>query len=118
MRTPDKPCTAAFESHTPPQVAKSEITGSLKRHAVMISISDRRHTAGWTEFAPDSPLEESGFELLVPPGKGTASFEANLINRRHLLLPENQARGTEGSNPLSSSGESGANMIFGNESHR
>src|ERR1700736_2280536 len=54
----------------------------------------------------DSPLEESGFELLVPPGKGTASFEANLINRRHLLLPKNQASGTEGSNPLSSAGES------------
>ena len=50
---------------------------------------------------------------MVPPGKGTASFEANLINRRHLLLPKNQASGTEGSNPLSSSGESGANLTFG-----
>ena len=61
-------------------------------------------------ISPDSLLEESGFELLVPPGKGTASFEAKLINRRHLLLPENQASGTEGSNPLSSSGESAANL--------
>jgi hypothetical protein len=60
----------------------------------------------------DSPLEESGFELLVPPGKGTASFEANLINRRHLLLPKNQASGTEGSNPLSPGGESTANLML------
>jgi hypothetical protein len=29
-----------------------------------------------TEFVPDSPLEEAGFELLVPPSKRTAVSRA------------------------------------------
>src|SRR6266446_4464076 len=49
-----------------------------------------------------------GFEPLVPPQRG-GSFETTLIDVRLLLLREDQARGTEGSNPLPSTGESGAN---------
>jgi hypothetical protein len=42
----------------------------------MISMADRRHTTGWTEFVPDSPLEGNGFELSVPREIGS-DFEAS-----------------------------------------
>jgi hypothetical protein len=104
----------------------------------------------WTEFAPDSPLEESGFQPLVPlnlrrrrfsehlsglPGLHSARsrtraeryvshqpFERLLVDaaqRRHRYLLANPHRsrlgvsGTSGSNPLSCSGESGANLSPG-----
>jgi hypothetical protein len=41
-------------------------------------------------FAADSALERDGFEPLVPPWKGTASFETTLIDLRLPLLPENR----------------------------
>jgi hypothetical protein len=50
--------------------------------------------------------EERGFEPLVPPRKGTAFFETTLIDLRLLLLPENEARGTESSTPSRSAEES------------
>jgi len=47
------------------------------------------------------------FRTAGPPVKRDASFETTLA--------ENQARGTEGSNPLPSSGESGANRDAGED---
>ncbi len=67
--------------------------------------------------------EEDGFEPLVPREK-EGVFGDDLIDRRPLLparpreSSDTLARGTDGSNPASSSGESGANLIFGDESHR
>ncbi|HEY1896637.1 MAG TPA: hypothetical protein VGG62_10215, partial [Terracidiphilus sp.] len=70
-------------------------------------------------FAPDSPLEESGFEPLVPlqnqHNRGTAPMSPTASIRVALLIPLANSisisvpSGTSGSNPLSSSGESGAN---------
>jgi hypothetical protein len=41
------------------------------------------------------------------------------VTARHASRAEfRRSRGTEGSNPSPSSGESGANLIFGDESHR
>src|SRR5207249_3877675 len=57
----------------------------------------------------DSPLEEDGFEPLVPPGKGTACFETTLIDLRPPPSRGSSAtlaRGTGGSNPFRSAGES------------
>jgi hypothetical protein len=57
-------------------------------------------------FAPDSPLEQAGFELWVPP------LTRRLAGRQ---TPRPTFRsvhgGTGGSNPLCSSGESSANLI-------
>ena len=54
-------------------------------------------------FAPDSPLEEDGFEPSVPLGRKV--LERSNISTRRVLLHG----GTEGSNPSSSSRESRAN---------
>jgi hypothetical protein len=60
-------------------------------------------------FVRDSPLERKGFELVVPPCERSEPSSLAAVSawvgrdgRR-----ENQARGTEGSNPLPSSAESG-----------
>src|SRR5207244_4629282 len=41
-----------------------------------------------------------------------------MISARTARIDDNLGRGTDGSNPLPSSVESGANLIFGAESHR
>src|SRR6266481_1123153 len=51
-------------------------------------------------FVDDSPLEEDGFEPSVPPEKGRTSSRCSTVPA--LPFP----RGTEGSNPSSSTGES------------
>src|ERR1700730_14648311 len=51
-----------------------------------------------------------GFEPLVSPLKRDGVFRDYLDRPPPLLLPENQARGTEGSNPVPSSAESAANL--------
>src|SRR5207244_8126485 len=64
---------------------------------------------GRIRSSSDSPLEENGVEPLVPPEKGTASFETTLIDLRPPPSRESSdtlARGTEGSNPFRSTGES------------
>jgi hypothetical protein len=70
----------------------------------------------------DSPLEEAGFELLVPlqsqHNRGTGPMSPTASIRIALLIPLansisiSVASGTRGSNPLSSSRESGANLTF------
>ena len=67
-------------------------------------------------FAPDSPLEEAGFEPPVPlakrvglsGGTGSAGEAKRAVSKASSIL-----RGTEGSNLLPSSGESIANLTFG-----
>src|ERR1700730_5417427 len=66
-------------------------------------------------FAPDSPLGEVGFEPLVPPVKRDGVFRDHPDRPPPLLLPENQARGTEVSNPLNSGRESSANRDRGDQ---
>src|SRR4051794_31533287 len=62
-------------------------------------------------FARDSLLEGSGFELSVPPGLG--SYRASTPTASQYSEPRNGRSfygGTNSSNPLPSSGESGANL--------
>jgi hypothetical protein len=40
--------------------------------------------AGQLRFAPDSPLEEEGFELSVPPPAAPPSATANHLSSHHL----------------------------------
>jgi hypothetical protein len=75
-----------------------------------------------TEFAADSPLEEGGFEPLVPPqsqhNRGTGPMSPTASIRVGLVIPLANSisisvgSGTSGSNPLSSCGESCANPTF------
>jgi hypothetical protein len=61
---------------------------------------------GSGKFALDSSLEGSGFGS--PPDRSRFLF-------RRDVLKVGVVSGTSGSNPLSSSGESAANLIFGGE---
>jgi hypothetical protein len=71
-------------------------------------------------FVHDSSLEEGGFEPLVPPqnqhNRGTGPMSPTASIRVGLVIPLansisiSVASGTSGSNPLSSSGESRANL--------
>jgi hypothetical protein len=72
-----------------------------------------------------SPLEGGGFELPVPRGRPALNntpkpnecrYFAGVIATQEFALGLSQL-GTDGSNPLPSSGESGANLIFGGEYH-
>jgi hypothetical protein len=71
--------------------------------------------AGVVGSSPDSPPEESGSETRGPRYMADA-FETSLVARlAFAFLPERPTRsqgGTDGSNPLSSSGESRANLSF------
>src|SRR5439155_21209568 len=66
-------------------------------------------------FSIDSPLEEAGFELLVPRRIDDA-FETALFASAALPVPPERPtrfeRGTGGSNPLCSSEESSANLTI------
>jgi len=67
-------------------------------------------------FATDSLLEEAGFEPSVPLARVSLdSREGEGAGGRSDRLEKTPSfsRGTSGSNPSSSSGESGANLIFG-----
>jgi hypothetical protein len=57
----------------------------------------------------DSPLEQSGFELWGPTRRSLWGMGTFTAPRRGGLKPARSYRGTEGSNPSPSSGESGAN---------
>jgi hypothetical protein len=86
--------------------------------------SHTRYTESWDETAPrkrpkvrfaeDSPLEGDGFEASVPVegagfccGRQIAGDRTGAAHKELFLL-----RGTDGSNPLPSSGESPANLSF------
>jgi hypothetical protein len=62
----------------------------------------------------DPPVEQEGFEPLVPV-KRDSVFRDHPDRPPPLLLPENQARGTEGSDPLPSTGASVALGLFAAE---
>jgi hypothetical protein len=67
-------------------------------------------------FATDSPLEEDGFELPVPPLRRGVFLNRLLPPLQLAKLVETEIfdpRGTGGSNPSSSSGESEANLLSG-----
>jgi hypothetical protein len=76
----------------------------------------------WDREFADSLLEEGGFEPLVPPqsqhNRGTGPMSPTASIRVGLVIPLansisiSVASGTSGSNPLSSSGESSANLII------
>jgi hypothetical protein len=66
----------------------------------------------------DSPLEQSGFELWGPTRRSLWGMGTFTAPRRGGLKPARSYRGTEGSNPSPSSGESRANLTFGGASHR
>ena len=81
----------------------------------------------WEEFAPDSPLEGTGFEPSVPREKSPTLCVSVLFRSDSSVGGEPTrgdierlvvSRGTDGSNPVPSSGESGANLIFGDERRR
>ena len=63
----------------------------------------------------ESSLEGRDIELSVSPKDIRTSPYDLCANRSD---DDNLGRGTDGSNPLPSSGESSANLIFGVESHR
>jgi hypothetical protein len=70
-------------------------------------------------FVADSLLEGDGFE---PSVRGTKEpvfvAEGELRDRTGAAQKGCFLCGTDGSNPSPSSGESSANLIFGDESHR
>jgi hypothetical protein len=67
----------------------------------------------------DSPLEEAGFELFVPLGISASLSWSSRARKPHGAPRGEFLRGgTNSSNPSPSSAESGANLIFGDESHR
>ncbi len=76
------------------------------------------HARGFrTEFAADSPLEGDGFEPSVPHKK--QPFLAAPVRSRNSPSATKTGSfvpGTDGSNPSPSSGESGANLVFGGNS--
>jgi hypothetical protein len=63
----------------------------------------------------DSPLKGTGFEPSVPRLQWSS---VQLAARDGTMPPSRSPGGPEGSNLLPSSRESGANLIFGDESHR
>src|SRR5882672_10864624 len=73
----------------------------------MLATGETGSAAGGNRIRTIGPAVEE-----TPFPTPDVSFRANGSDLRHSL------RGTEGSNPLPSSGESGANLIFGGESHR
>jgi hypothetical protein len=77
----------------------------LAREAV-----DEPATRDQIRFAPDSPPEEDGFELPVPPKAGGFSEQASFTLQlaKPLETEVFDPRGTGGSNPSFSSGESRA----------
>jgi hypothetical protein len=64
------------------------------------------------EFAPDSPLEGDGFEPSVPVAKKPVSVAEGELRGIEGGSPQTVVffRGTDGSNPSPSSGESAANF--------
>src|SRR5882724_12104385 len=75
----------------------------------------------------DSTPEGTGFEPSVPRGKGPTLRVSVLFRSDFSVGGEPTrgdierlvvSRGTDGSNPVPSTGESGANLIFGDEPHR
>jgi hypothetical protein len=83
---------------------------------MVLKASERRRQLWSRRFAADSPLEGDGFEPSVPGAKEPVSggegdlrvIETEASHKKLFLL-----RGTDISNPSSSSGESCANLTFG-----
>ena len=88
------------------------IGGSRERVAPSSSTLWRRVSPRALRFARDSPVEGDGFEPSVPGAKEPVSFAEGELRGIERGRPTKvvSLRGTDGSNPSPSSGESGANL--------